>query len=381
MFRDSIDAFHEVGLDSIKNSRAPEHILALLAVLEAGVTGSDKKDAGDFELQLFEGDRRFSRDNFLLITALPQPAMPDIQVKPVRKGYAGDEEVEMRLQVEYKRWNRSNVQIRNDNDYYPAGGWKKVNVNEVWDVDFGDDIRGGKVTVYCKSADTTISEVFYIRGINPSEQAVRDYLAVQGYGQWFLMKMIRQESGTLTAGADMRQLNPGTAYRAGWESAIGCPNMGDPRGFGLMQLDNWGTPVRYASSQQLWDWQANLDGGQEVLTEKLDIVNNQRAQHNVMITNWNRWNSDNPVSDSLQIEAGANRGTIVLSITEGTETFAVNPTGAQRDIYDASWIKKYNGGTFYHQIIRNSDDKPYRVIYRTNSVNRNYVEEVCNRND
>lgn len=388
LFKDSVEAFHEVNLDSIRNSQAPEYIVALLSVLQAGFASGAKKDTGDFEIQVFEGNRQVEKNAFLLIAALPQPTMPDIRVKPFRQNHAGEEEVEMRLQVAYKRLNSSNEQIRNDSDYYPTGGWQKVKPNEVWDVDFGADIRGGKVTVYCKSADTTISEVFYLRGANPSEQAVRDYLAAHSYNQWFLMKMIRQESGSLIAGGDMRQFNPGAGYGTGWENVVGCPNMGDPQGFGLMQLDNWGTAdnPQEASPQQLWDWQANLDGGQEVLQEKLDIVDRQQAEHDEMITRWRRDNDNDTVSDNLEIIRGEGIGTTVATITEGasgrTETFAVNPTGTQRSIHDATLIKLYNGGRRYHQmLIRNS--KPYRVLDRAVSPtnNRNYVGELCGKRD
>ncbi|MDR0348601.1 MAG: hypothetical protein LBH90_03800, partial [Tannerella sp.] len=345
----------------------------------------DSASPDKFEIQLFEGNKLSGKDSVMLITA--EPKMPDIRVKPFLQNYTGKEEVEMRLKIEYKKWNSSNTQIRDDSTYYPANEWKKVKANEVWDVDFGTDIRGGKVTVFCRTADTTISLVFYIRGANPSEQAVRNYLQTHNYNQWFLVKMIRQESGSRISGAEMKQFNDGTNYGKEWSSVAGCPNMGDPKGFGLMQLDNWGTADNPQSptSQQLWNWQANLDGGQEVLAEKLAIVNRQRAKHDAMILLWNSEHMDNPVSDSLLIESGENTGTTVAVITEGsngrTETFAVNPTGNQRSIYDATWIKLYNGGNLYHQMLLDTDKKPYRVIYRTISEtnNSNYVGELCGK--
>ncbi|GHU96594.1 hypothetical protein FACS1894156_7890 [Bacteroidia bacterium] len=380
-FEDTIRSFQET-ITKIEDTKADAYIMAALEVLQTGKINASVDSS--FEIQLFNGKQRFSKDTFLLVTTTP--GMPDIRVKPVRINYTGNGEVEMRLKIEYQRVDSAGRHIRNDVAFYPSNGWKKVKINEVWDVDFGTDIRGGKASVECKISDTlTLTEVFYIRGTNPPEQAVRTYLSKRGYNQWFLMKMIRQESGTLNVGVDMKQFNPGRNYGKAWARIVGCPNMGSPRGFGLMQLDNWGTRAnpQYASQQQLWDWKANLDGGQEVLQEKLNEVDAQRREHNRTIAAWNRKHGNDSVSNNLKIERGVGSGTTVQTITEGSEIFAVSPTAKQRDIYDASWIKKYNGGTFYHQLQTRPNGKPYRVIYKTVSSenNRNYVNELCSRHN
>lgn len=117
---------------------------------------------------------------------------------------------------------------------------------------------------------TTKSEIFHIRGTNPTEQEVRTYLAAQSYNEWFLMKIIREESGSTIVGQAMKQFNPGTNYGTAWTSAVGCPNMGYPSGFGLMQLDNFGTAngnLLVATPNQIWNWKTNINRGVQFLKD------------------------------------------------------------------------------------------------------------------
>jgi hypothetical protein len=76
----------------------------------------------------------------------------------------------------------------------------------------------------------------------------------------------------------------------------------------------------------------------------------------------------------------------VLIIEEGAdnhkEKFAVSPIGNRHNIYDAVWIKKFNGGTNYHQIeipknVPEIHRKPYRVI----SSGNGYVGKICDKKD
>ena len=56
-----------------------------------------------------------------------------------------------------------------------------MKINEIWDIDFGTEMRGGKAYAYYKSGNTTKSEVFYIQGTKNTEQEVRTYLTAQSY--------------------------------------------------------------------------------------------------------------------------------------------------------------------------------------------------------
>jgi hypothetical protein len=345
-----------------------------------------KKDS-KFEIQLFNGSRRSGRDSVMLIT--DAPAMPDIRVKIAGNSNSA-KKVELRLVISYQRDGETInggviKDVRNDVSIYPSpSDWQSVKMNEEWDVDFNQDIRGGTAYLLCRDGSKVDTIRFYIRGKNPTEAQIRNYLTQQNYypQYWFIIKITRQESS-------LRQFETGTNYRkdrlTGVTNASGEPLYGRPRGFGLKQLDNWGVPTQYATPQHLWHWEANIDGGVEVIREKEDEVERIRENQNNIINQWNQKNLDDTVSDSLEIIAGDGIGTKILTITEGQETFAVTPTSNQRQIYDAMWIKRFNGGNNYHQILMPNDvpeekRKPYRAINRIGN-GQNYVEAVCNLND
>lgn len=339
-------------------------------------------------MYLYLGANRIQPNSYQLITATP--VMPDIRIRPFKSNYTDSAEIDVRLKIEYKRWNADNTQVRNDSTFYPSSGWKKVKINEIWDIDFGAEMRGGKAYVYYKSGNTTKSEIFYIRGTNPTEQAVRTYLTAQSYNEWFIIKIIREESGSTVVGQAMKQFNSGTNYGTAWTSTIGCPNMGYPRGFGLMQLDNFGTAngtLLVANPNQIWNWKANIDRGVQFLRDdKIDWAERRINGYLTTIQNWNAANPDNPVNDSIKIERGDNAGSTVLTVPEGNttinETIAINPTGTQRRIQDALTLKYYNGGSYCTLRLKQITNKPYWTIDRLNNLNPpfNYVERVCGRN-
>jgi hypothetical protein len=76
----------------------------------------------------------------------------------------------------------------------------------------------------------------------------------------------------------------------------------------------------------------------------------------------------------------------------GREKFAVK-TANGRDIYDAVWIRLFNGGRYYKvkksETVNGIELKPVRVVNRVFvSVDKNgnetksyYVQDVCNRPD
>jgi hypothetical protein len=156
----------------------------------------------------------------------------------------------------------------------------------------------------------------------------------------------------------------------------------------MMQLDNWGTPKQYATSQHLWSWKANVDGGVEVIEAKKKEVEKAKVRHKKTIDDWDEWHSNNKVGDSLKIIAGEGEGTWVLTIQEGNEVFAVAPSSGQRNIYDALWIKFYNGGRAYCQVNQeNKNTKPRREVNRTYKYTDEkgkvheeyYVKKVCSK--
>lgn len=156
-------------------------------------------------------------------------------------------------------------------------------------VDWQNKIRGGKATLICHATDSKDTLIFYIRGTNPTEQEIKNFLLQQGYSTdvWFLTRMIRQES-------QYRQFNPGTKY--GIASSVGCPNWGAPHGWGLMQLDVLNSSCgelnkdeKYRpSAEALWNWKENLKVGYAFLTgEKKGIAKVHITKMNKIVEEWN----------------------------------------------------------------------------------------------
>ncbi|HRG54387.1 MAG TPA: hypothetical protein PLL00_16280, partial [Bacteroidia bacterium] len=341
-------------------------------------------------LKLYNGSTEIKGASYQLISAVPQ--MPDIKIKPSKKDYTGSEEIEVRIKVIDQRMNSSNVRVRNDSTFYPSDGWKKVKINTEWDVDFGTEMRGGKAIIYFKSGGVTKSVEFYIRGTNPTEDQVRNYLTTQNYTEWYLIKIIRHESVSVVLGQPMRQFRIGTNYNQTWLwSSPGCPTLGAPRGFGLMQLDNFGAGV-YPTADQVWNWKANIDRGVEyVRTEKKNWATNRMNNYKRVggpIDNWNKKHQDNLVNDSIFIASGEGQGTKVLTIQEGgaaiNETFAMTPQGTQKSIIDALTLRAYNGGAYCTLVVPSEDskEKPYWKVNRVNTLNPpfNYVARICETN-
>jgi hypothetical protein len=382
-FRDSVLAHpKEQGIALKSEITVTRTILAAAERLKGSFTG--------VQLQVLNGKERIKQGGVALIT--DAPAMPNIKVKPVVNETISDKKVELRLKIAYQRDGKETdsngggkiPNVRDDASFYPANGWRSQPVNEEWGVDFGNHIRGGTAYLLCRYNGKTDTTRFYIRGTNPKEADIKSYINQQGYMSryWFLVKMTRIESS-------MRQFGQGKSYSftklTGTSNASGEPLYGKPRGFGLKQLDNWGKDnPQYATEQHLWSWKANIDGGVEVIKEKEADVKKAKAKNDKTIREWNDNYPTKKVSDSLYIEKGTGAGTTVLTITEGnTTTFAVNPIGTQKDVYDARWIKSFNSGkaALYYQVVGGSDAKPRRVVNRTNNVNKNYVDDVCRQPD
>ncbi|MDR0687755.1 MAG: T9SS type A sorting domain-containing protein [Prevotellaceae bacterium] len=101
------------------------------------------------------------------------------------------------------------VDLRKDAAAYPSlTGWSTVLVGEEWDVDFGEDMRGGTAYLICRDSNKMDTVRFYIRGKNPTAAQIKNYMTQTGYypQYWFIIKMTRQESS-------MRQFGAGSSYK------------------------------------------------------------------------------------------------------------------------------------------------------------------------
>lgn len=230
-------------------------------------------------------------------------------------------------------------------------------------------IRGGDVTITAYNDDKMSNVVgqfkFKIKGENPSNQQINNYLRLKGYDQqfWFFKGLIMQESTN-------RQFN-----------GSGMPLWGGPDGWGLTQRDQQYQELTDGDLDYLWDWKKNIDVGINTINEKInyaiDLLNKQLNTEAKTAFN----------ADPLNFEKASDvtYGNITLGHVKTTlprlDQFNVyfdDNTGSKKSFLDATVIRLFNGGQFYTlQKVKNNKYK--WVINDTNNKDRNYVKDVCEK--
>ena len=278
------------------------------------------------------------------------PAMPAITAKLNMSQLVGT--ASWQFLTEYLRPNRIDSTPTNFN-----------NVSAATTVNFtsglNGSILGGKVTVTVSHSliTDTKSFVFYVRGYNPTAAQVSTFPVVSA-GPWFTMALIRHESQS-ACGNEIKQFNPTPAPGPNWDDYGSCPNRGaDPSGtygWGIMQLTN-PLPSKY----ELWDWKANINNGMNLLT--VEKKNAAQTNWNLYVKNYNVFKELNPSAPPPP-----NR-------TEGCVVYSYLPTGNQRSLFDAVWIKRYNGtlGDYYQW---NNSTNTWESHF-TNHLGENYVNTI-----
>jgi len=187
--------------------------------------------------------------------------LPDI-VASLRNGQQGTT-VSWQLRIEYKR------SPRNDDELFPSPNKRQLDAAAEWAVtaEIGG-IRGGTATISVDKGGNppwVDKFVFYIRGTNPTEEAVATYI---GNNPWYAKAIARHESDRPHQGRNYSQFNvtPRYARGPGWNDIGDCPNRtggADASGWGIFQLTK---PV--PSADCLWNWKANVDAGKAMITSK-----------------------------------------------------------------------------------------------------------------
>ena len=358
--------------------------------------------------------------------------------------------------------NQANAQDIEDTIYTVV-----IPPQQFWDVNFDDRIRGGEATIEFIPEPENVnfwSEgnhhhfKFHIRGKNPTYQQVLNYLNSQNYLNrfWFLIRKIRQETGSYNNFNGLDSSNneyefrhfdrrtSNASYNLRKNSRTGLPVFGPPRGFGLGQIDNFGTataaqvpnppPVgdtisviiggvattvdhyrkKVASDQEVWNWKRNIDASIRVLEMKIQeldtsYANNTNLNLTALYNQINNWNIANPtnrvVSPGNQVEPPASEITnpqgerITFSFVEteitGLEDYNAIFNGAtssnqyEKSFLDACLMKSYNGygtGTQRNYLYSTIGEggKPQLNLLRSAVVGGQdyyYVREVCRRND
>ena len=372
-----------------------------------------EEDLPEFSLSVYLGEAEIDADTFLMIEA--EPAMPDIRLKVDgnKKSY------ELRLVIVdtlYKRLNSTSPWIlrRADITRYPSDDFQTQNNNEVWDLDFGADFRGGKVYAVAQFREFADTVLFYIRGENPGAVEIRTYTETLPNGDaWYFPKMLRQESSFRQFNNGQPGPNNGEPVGGGEIRSVdngGRPNWGNPFGWGLKQLDNLGS-ARYGefnqvsnrfgpSADELWNWQANLRKG-------VIFFNDEKMA--TALTTWGNalarveeWEDRNPqfaqdnypmvIDQSLnQNEVGS---TLTGNMAIGAEIFSShhrNLPAGNRSLIEADALKFYNGGRYYSLEIPQMPNPPNVAppslpiwhIDKTQprgGVQADYVQEISSRN-
>lgn len=332
------------------------------------------------KFQVISNNKILKENEYVTISS--EPKMPKLIIKNTDAT-----NLDFRLEIEYRR------DIRRDEDYFPETGWQTVKSGKEWEIDFGNKIRGGKATLLYKVGQKEYSFVFHIRGTNPTEQQVKQFIDEKGYNIWFLTRLIRQESS-------YHQFNLGTKYGPNWNNTQGCPNWGPPHGWGLMQMDVLNSTLGdqqaagawRPSAQALWDWKENIKVGVNFLrTEKFDMVNDNLS---ISLSIENKWYNKHPediITAHPDQEEGNNSQTVIYTHTNSSYfsyNFGGNPANNKKSFMDASWIKNYNGSSGgtddypgYYYVLKqlDKDIKPFWDLHRTNSNNENYVSFVSGR--
>ena len=331
------------------------------------------------KIEMYNDGKKFEKGSYQLISAHPQ--MPELSFK-VTDNSDNSDKVKFQLKIEYRRDNRS------DEDYFPEKDkFAEIDAGSSWVVDWQDKIRGGKATLFCHTDDNKDTLVFYIRGTNPTEQEIKNFLLQEGYSTetWFLTRLIRQES-------QYRQFNPGTKYGSAWTSSVGCPNWGTPHGWGLMQLDVLNSSCgelhrdgKYRpSAEALWNWKENLKVGYAFLTgEKKSIARTHITKMNKIVEEWNNQSINDLVDNHTDQVEGTQTFTHASSSQFNFDWGTLNVN--LRSFIDGVWMKSYNGNTpnyYYYLIVsKNAKEKPYWELSRENNSNHNYVGAICGQNE
>lgn len=311
-----------------------------------GDTGKeDVEPEGPPILEVRNGGELVNEDQTVYISAgsaSSPPQMPALTAKLLRVspplGYTN-----WKIHISY------NGHGRPDSDYFPSEGGTTLPGAYTWDIgsNFGSSFRGGTATLYYQYNATGQKWFnFHIGGINPSGG---DALSKLGSSPWFLTRLARQESSLLQfSGSD----------------PLAHDDPGGSVGFGLMMITN---PP--ATSQQIWNWQANVEEGK---TRVGNFNTYLTGPWNGYKQAWELYNAQHP---GQEVPAPGPR-------YEASCQFVWKDGGSgsegEKSLRDAAWIKRYNGIPGLLDFVMWSSSAS-NWVYNPTGNGRNYVNDVCSQ--
>lgn len=265
------------------------------------------------------------------------PEMPQLKAQLIAPGSGA---VAWKMTITFKRPNR------NDEDVFT----KSLPLNQPWDLkaEWGQNFYGGKVWVEATYQGKTYKKQFNIRGTNPSEATIKNYI---GNAPFYAVAIARQESG-VQLGRSYLQFNEvgtlGPDYSQDLKYTPNRENGAGGEGWGIFQCTN-PAPPRNA----VWSWKVNVDYSKTVMATKY-------ADAAAWIAKQKQQQAQEDPSNPLSLHTFTWSG---VSFKEGT---AKTPT-------DACAIEAFNGVTPTWAVYWKNATKQW--IQADNS--NNYVAAVC----
>ncbi len=258
-----------------------------------------------YDIRVVSGNTIITRNTpedqrFLYITGVP--AMPAISVELL----GGDKEADASININYTLRHREMTTTGSSDG--------ELSKDHPWVVEL-DEIRGGTATVTAQVDGVQLQSIeFYIRGLNPTAQTVREYFdSIEA--EWYVYAIANRETGF----RQMNGISTEGALVVGVDTTVckgATPNEANVQdgGVGMFQITN---PAPTANS--VWDWRANTTQGLAIIDLKrtlaTNLLNNQMALSN---------------------------NTAIPATTVGGVTFQDNNPDA-RPVLEACLIKAYNG--------------------------------------
>ena len=227
--------------------------LCLLILATRVQSATPKNNQHKAEIHVTANGKKITNNGTIYISH--HPKLPKLKAKLIG---AQKSNVTWTLKVTFRRPNRNITPVHTT----------QFNGGDLWDFSntIGQNFIGGNISLKAKdSTGTKALFAFQIRGNNPSERAVRNYI---GNKPWFAKAIARNEAGVQN-GHYYCQFNEIGEEGSNYITNIKhTPNRSSDRmGWGIFQITN---PI--PSNAELWNWQKNVDKGKSIIQSKLEAA-------------------------------------------------------------------------------------------------------------
>ena len=216
-----------------------------------------------------------------------------------------------------------------------------------WRVPFGDEFRGGEVTVEVTAREPTGHTytksvlAYRIEGEEPSNAEKTTEIGT-GTQPWYIRQIAQHESG-------IRQFLPD-----GMPKLNVSPGDG---GAGIFQITGANQLPNH-----VWNWKENVAKAKSIIHDNSLAAT---TFWNRQVQQFNQWNADHPGATVAPPH----------DVTYGSTTFSFSPTGNQKSFADAIAIKMFNGAAHHFIVWKNNGADASHPFWRIDPT-PNYVSNV-----